>query len=170
MAAYPTCNGCAIDKASCARRNSLRSAVKGLGLTSVRFKCADRVSLYQPGERVSVTWPVLFDDEWTNETWPATVIQDAADGKFVIRVDNVDSDYETPASEYMKNASRFAKVSKAKLAKLDEPARNICASCGAYTAEEIAAECYSVAHWNEPTGCLKFAAEHLLQDHEEKLP
>lgn len=132
MAYLRTCHNCAHDRDACAKRDQIRRAISGHSVTSVKFRCDDRLPLYRPGDRVSVAWPVPRDDgydEYDLETWPATVIKEVG-ARFVIRVDDVDSDHETPARSYIKSDSLYCKVSPSKLTKLDEPQRRVCGLCG----------------------------------------
>lgn len=133
MTALPTCKNCVLEKQPCERRETVRQSIKGLGITSAKLRCAERVPLFSPGQRVTVTWPVVIDEEWLREanleSWPATVVKEVRP-RFLIKVDDVLSDYETPASEFLKNASLYAKVPAAKLAPLDEPVQTVCDACG----------------------------------------
>ena len=133
MTAYNTCRNCAVDKATCERRTKVSAGIKGLGLTSIKFTCADRQPLYRPGQRVGVTWPYYdpdcgWEDRLSLETWPATVISETGKG-FLICVDDVPSDNELPAREYIKSQNLYCNVSAAKLASLDEPDHAICEHC-----------------------------------------
>ena len=127
---YSTCTNCAVEKSTCIRRAEIRSAIRGIGITSAKFRCDDRLSIFHPGQRVAVTWPVGDDYDDTNyESWPATIIAEVGT-RFLISVDDVDGDFETPARDYIKNERLFAKVSPHKLRAIDEPCRAICKFCG----------------------------------------
>ena len=90
---YSTCTNCAVDKGTCARRAEIRAAIKGTGITSAKFRCDDRQSIFNPGQRVAVTWPVGADYDDTNyESWPATIIAEVGT-RFLISVDDVDGDF-----------------------------------------------------------------------------
>lgn len=134
MTSYRTCFNCAVDRKTCATRAALRKSLAGLGVLSVAFNCAERKPKFMPGDRVSVTWSVIpedwhYEDGVSRENWPATVSGESG-GKFVIRVDDVDSDCGTPARSYVNNQNLYCKVSATKLEKLDEPAREVCKRCG----------------------------------------
>lgn len=136
MANYRTCHNCAHDPNECATRDGIKRAIAGLSVTSIKFRCPDRAPLYRPGDRVSVTWPVCEDaghgdyrGEWNLETWPATVIMEKG-GKFIICVDDVDSDEGTSARGYIKNDNLYCKVTAGKLKALKEPRRSVCGLCG----------------------------------------
>lgn len=155
------CVNCRHAKQHCARRVNLLASLKGLGITSAKFRCHDRAPIFGVGERVSVEWPVPdgSQDDWgrthyTLESWPATVICERG-SRFVVLVDDVDSDHETPAREYITNPTLHAKVSPTRLTKLDEPRRSVCTVC-----HEVAGhgECFGsegvmMARYR-PFGCL----------------
>lgn len=136
MAAYRTCLNCAHAPNECATRDRIKQAIAGLSVTYLKFRCPDRAPIYRVGERVSVTWPVCVEagycdhpGDWNLETWPATVIKEIG-SKFLICVDDVDSDLETPARSYIQNENLYCKVSASRLARLDEPKRAVCGLCG----------------------------------------
>jgi hypothetical protein len=134
MTHYRTCRHCILERKPCDRRAAVAASVKGLGLTSVGFRCAHKAPLFRNGQRVSVTWPVYsedwrYEDGCSLESWPATVIQKTDKG-FLILVDDVDSDHETPARSYIKNTNLFCNVRPWRLEGLDEPDRAICRHCG----------------------------------------
>jgi hypothetical protein len=168
MGFYRPCHNCKLERLPCARRDGIAAQIRGLGLTGVKFRCKERQPLFTVGERVNVTWLVPTGDSWdgyhedrTSESWPATVVAERRP-KFQILVDDVDSDYDTPARDYIKNESLYAKVTAAKLTALDEPARNVCAVCQAVQiADGSIAGCYGYdkeaggGYGYTPQGCLK---------------
>lgn len=139
MTFYRTCHNCAVDAGECPTRKALRAALAGMHVTSVKHRCPDRLPLFRPGERATVTWAIdevadhpdndgYAPPRWVEHTWPATVVSEKG-GKFIVCVDDVDSDGEYPATEWLKSSSRYAKVVAAKLKPLDEPKRLVC-QCG----------------------------------------
>lgn len=134
MTVYRTCHNCAVDRDECATRDIIKRSIAGLHITSVKFECENRNPLFRPGQRVSVTWPVNaaegeYYEDYYEETWPATVIKEVG-ARFLICVDDVESDYETPARSYIKSDSLYCKVSAGKLKPLEEPKRSVCGLCG----------------------------------------
>lgn len=130
---YLTCRNCAVERGTCVRRAQVRAGIKGLGLTSVKFRCDDRQPLYRPGQRVEVTWKYATPDwDWQDglslESWPATVVQETKKG-FLIVVDDVPSGNDLPAREYIKSDSLYCNVTAGKLAPLSEPDRRTCEYC-----------------------------------------
>lgn len=128
MTHYRTCKHCLREKGDCSVRDGIRSKIKGIGLTSVKFKCNERVELFIPGQRVTVGFPVYYDGEGNLECWPATVINKTDKG-FLIRVDEVESDHETPFAEFFQTGP-YCNVNPSRLDPLDEPSRLICLACG----------------------------------------
>lgn len=136
MANYRTCHNCAVDRDECATRAQIKRAITGLSVTSIKFRCPARQPLFRAGDRVEVTWLVGSGDyhdygpeEPNEETWPATVIEEVG-ARWLICVDDVDSDMETPARDYINSTSLYCKVSAGKLKPLDEPRRAVCTICG----------------------------------------
>ncbi len=128
------CFNCATPRKECENARRIIVGLRGLGVTSVKFNCPDRKPKFEPGQRVSVKWTVFppeyeFGDDYADETWPATVSCESGN-KFVIRVDDVPSDFGTPAREYVKSHTLYCKVSASKLTPLDEPPEDICTRCG----------------------------------------
>ena len=120
MTAFPTCKNCVLEKLPCERRETVKRGIAGLGVTSAKILCKVRQPRFVAGQRVTVTWPVPDeDDEYhnyaTDNTWPATVIGEVRT-RFLIKVDDVLSDHEIPAGEYVKNATLYAKVPACRLA------------------------------------------------------
>jgi hypothetical protein len=133
MTVYRTCMNCSTDRASCPRLAEIKASIKGASITSVKFRCAERAPIFRPGDRVLVTWPVMDESDGYygggEESWPATVISEVG-CRFLICVDDVDSDYGTSARGYVENDSLYAKVSALKLKRLDQPSRRVCGLCG----------------------------------------
>jgi len=134
MAYYRTCFNCLDRHTKCETREQIKRSLAGLSVTSIAFRCPDRKPVFTPGERAQVTWHVYpedwaYEDGASPESWPATVVQEVGT-KFVIKVDDVESDCGTPARDYVKNQNLYCKVSASKLTRLDEPFREFCAKCG----------------------------------------
>lgn len=127
-------------------------------MTSVKFTCPDRQPLYRAGDRVSVTWPVSMScdselPDYILESWPATVVEEKG-ARFVICVDDVDSDDGTPARSYLKSETLYAKVSAGKLKALDEPKRSVCGICGIVAGNDLG-RCWQEGAAAPQRGCLK---------------
>lgn len=49
---YSTCRGCVHGTGYCAAREAMKAQVKGLAVTSIKWKCKHRRPVYQPGEAI----------------------------------------------------------------------------------------------------------------------
>ena len=167
---YRTCKNCAFDHRTCQRRAALEAGVKGLGLTGVTFRCDQRQPFYRVGQRVGVTWKFVLP-EWgwgyeegvSEEEWPATVVAETKRG-FRIVVDDVPSDNETPARDYIKSDSLYCNVTAGRLRALDEPDRPVCGYCGsAENGDGTVTGCWSPDQFDQfaprKGGCLAQAIE-----------
>lgn len=156
------CYNCKLASEPCERRYAVKAQIKGAGITSVKFKCDQREPLFAVGQRVSVTWPVTDGDgeycECNLETWPATVVSERAP-RFLICVDDVESDCGTPRADYLK-AGPYAKVPRGRLEPLDEPGRNVCVTCGELGPNYVG--CFSQCGY-KALGCAKSGKPELTQ-------
>src|SRR5437870_13560852 len=111
MGFYRPCHNCKLERLPCARRDGIAAAIKGLGLTAVKFRCNERQPLFAVGQRVSVSWLIpdpdgYFGDEADLESWPATVVAERRP-KFQVLVDDVPGSLDTPARDYIKNETLY---------------------------------------------------------------
>lgn len=63
MTYYHTCRGCSLFGKPCARRDSIATSIKGLGLTSVKHRCAERVPMFRSGQSVLVLTVAFYADD-----------------------------------------------------------------------------------------------------------
>lgn len=147
---YRTCYGCKVDKDACPRLKTLRERLSGLHITSVAFKCPERVPHFKTGDRVTVTWPFHEGDGYyTDEIFPvpfaATVVSEKKPGRFRIRVDDgpcadpEEFGYSCPDDL---TGNGHASVSFTRLEKRDEPAVNVCATCNGVLGKTAEKDCY----------------------------
>lgn len=154
MGYFATCLNCAADKSTCARLAEIRQAIKGMSITSVKFKCAERVSMFRRGQRVQFDWRYYDDDrsgEGYTATFYGTIMREKPGNKrFSIRVDQDHEDYDLKPSDILKSPE-FTSVRPADIQPIDEPDKPMCYLCSAYR-EEVDAErlCYAGANGDEP--------------------
>ena len=144
---YP-CKNCALEKSDCAKRTSMRSALKGLGITSVKFKCPERRQLFRAGQRVEFAWNVYSEgethcgDEVCTTQFNATVIDETRNGlRYTVRVDPDNEYYDFDPKDVFKNQSLIINVKPCDMTAIDEPDRTFCPSCLAYDADEAKTRC-----------------------------
>lgn len=155
------CFNCQADKASCARRAEVLKGMKGLGITSAKFACADRQSKFRTGQRVEFDWRYYEPDgsEYGSECFIATFVgtimrEKPNNRRFSIRVDQTGEHYDLPPSDVLKNPE-FTSVRPDDIRSLDEPDRSICPNCAAYDepADMERLGCWARGQVDVPKGC-----------------
>lgn len=160
MTAYTTCTGCARDPKTCEFRQQIRTAILGLGVTSIRFKCPIREAAFPPGQRVIVGWP-LDDriDEYGHEKpvrFYATVLAELKPGRYRVKVDDgrdIDgAGYDAPDDL---RSEGYANVSIHRLTRVeDEPRLTVCPSCEDIYEQGALNRCRSSSYFR-PADCLR---------------
>lgn len=135
MTFYATCLNCAVDKATCGKRKAISSAIKGLGITSTKFRCADRVSRFRPGQRVEFDWRYYEADgsgQRYTTTFDGTIMHEKAGNKrFAVKVDPDGEYYDLKPGDILKNPE-FISVRPDDLRPLNEPDKPLCPLCAAF--------------------------------------
>lgn len=130
---YRTCIGCVKAKEPCNHRDFLRQKLAGIGITSIKFSCAIRTPLFEPGDQVSV-WLLNYEEgdgyrEPATEACEATVIKCVGTKVLAYVHPNEDTDY------VLKNESRFVKVSAQHVSKREGERRIVCPICSSLDGE-----------------------------------
>jgi len=157
MTHYANCFNCAVDKTTCRRRATIHDAIKGVGITSVKFTCDYRQPMFAAGQRVHFDWNIFdseIGDSGETVTFAGTVLAEKG-SRFVIQVDaGTDIDGNYPVDDtFTKNDVRIVKARPANMRASDEPSRIVCAVC--YAVEGVAEDrCYSDDHlFHSPLNC-----------------
>lgn len=163
MAYYHPCIGCAVNKATCSRRQALRGAIAGHSVTSIRFRCPERQPFFTPGERVIFsTWCDGQTGELYDEPEPfefqATVLKESRNGVYVIKIDvglSVCGEAEAPGC--LHNKDGYAKAPASRLRQLpDDPRKTVCPVClGIEGYAHLDKRCELDPGWHKPRGCLR---------------
>lgn len=134
MTYYRPCFNCTTDKVACPTREKVKSAIKGLRLTSINFTCPDRAQRFRRGQRVSFNWR-YYDDDGSGENYVSfngTIMHEKKGNKrFVIRVDQEGEHYDLLPKDVLKSCE-FVSVRHDDIAEIDEPDRSLCGLCAAY--------------------------------------
>lgn len=135
MTYYATCLNCAVDTVTCERRATISNALKGQSITSVKFKCHDRLPMFHRGQRVEFYWRYYNEDGSGDEyiaTFVGTIMREKPGNKrFSVRVDPDNEIYDLTPAELLKNPE-FISVRPDDIRALDEPDRPMCSLCAAY--------------------------------------
>lgn len=169
MSYFGTCFNCDADKETCSRRQHIREGIKGLGITSLKFNCPERLPKFHTGQRVKFSWRYYeqisqYDhEEFTVEFYGTIMREMPGNRRFSIRVDQEHEDYDCSPRELLKNPE-FTSVRPAEIEPLGEPDRAMCSLCRAYRGDpsDIERLCYSSGSC-APVGCLKADGVGLTQ-------
>lgn len=134
--AYRTCQGCTHEKHPCAARDALRAKLKGIGVTSIKWKCADRVSRFNVGDAV---WAMTvaghsegyYDQgEPLRDEFPATLIRLIGSKALVFIVPGVEGKGHCGDGIPFETRGRgFCKIPLSRLTARDGKAEAICKDC-----------------------------------------
>jgi hypothetical protein len=72
---YRTCIGCVSERQPCSIRKRVKASVAGLGITSVKFKCATRSDLYAKGDQVWAKTVDSYDPDGSTDWFPGVVVK-----------------------------------------------------------------------------------------------
>jgi hypothetical protein len=134
MTAYLTCRGCAHAKTKCEHRDAMRDRLKGLSVTSVKWKCGARAPLFVPGDPV---WAETWDGEaadgegqWYMDDFPAVVIKMIGPNALVYIKPDVESrDLKYIFQPGNKLSNGFCKITLSRLKPRDAPRDPTCERC-----------------------------------------
>ena len=165
MGFYKPCRNCARDKDTCEIRNSLRHAIKGHHVTSINFRCDQRLPMFTTGQRVVFSWSHWEPNDWgysdENKLLFTGTVAYEKGSKFVVRVDDTEGVAADEVSEAMPSTSVFKsliiKVRTNDMQAIDEPNKVICLACMSYRDEPE--KCHGHGDPNKwdsywPTECL----------------
>lgn len=111
MTAFRTCHTCAKPAATCATREALQTAITGLGITSVKHRCADYRPAFLPGDPVKVltlAWYHNDEDPPLRRWFPGHFIQLSGTRALVvvprkaIALDDGETEFEPHGNGYLK--------------------------------------------------------------------
>lgn len=134
---YQTCVGCVFGIGYCHAREAVKAHVKGIGVTSLKWRCKHRRPVYQPGDAV---WVDLFvgwedgGDSWGREEqafayFPGVVIR-AKGSKAVVFIEpGVRSECEQYDFEPQKSGNGHVKIPLIRTKKRDAIREHICSCC-----------------------------------------
>ena len=163
MAYFRTCKNCKFEKAQCDHREFMRGAIKGLGITSIKFNCAMRARMFEDGQRVLLKWRCYDFDEYDEVErvvhFRATVVGESASRlRVILRVDPGASvnDESTESEGTFKNENLIIKARHEDITPIDEPLRKFCKFCLEFDGE---GRCQYVPGYR-PDDCWRREGDH----------
>jgi hypothetical protein len=136
MTVYATCHGCTF-KGDCRALTLLKKQIAGLGVTTVRHRCALRVPQFLPGDPVIVKTGTQGEGEygpvWCLSEFPGTFIQEERKGARVICFIKPGTEGTTGDEfEPVNGKDGFVKVSRSRIRKGQSERMELkeCPGCG----------------------------------------
>lgn len=134
---YQTCRGCAHGAGFCQAREDVKAHVRGIGVTSIKWKCRWRRPVYQPGDAV---WANLFadtepdDDGWGGDRsvfrdFPAVVIKVFGSKTLLFVEPGAFDEYEEYQFAPAKGGNGHVKIPLIRTRRRDAIRESICAGC-----------------------------------------
>lgn len=136
MTYFHTCVGCASDKNTCGAFAAFKEKIKGLGITSVKWRCLNRVGRFHIGQPVWALTTVIYRggydlDEVCRDEWPGHIIKLLGSSALVYIKPGVqakDHDEEAPF-EPKSGGNGFCRIPLSRLVARDGDDEEICKSC-----------------------------------------
>lgn len=130
---YRACLGCVRQGQPCDARDQLKARLKGLGITSVKWKCAEREARFAVGGRVWAKTFCGFIDEFSDgspiEEFPGTVVRLMGSKALVyIRPGIIARDEETEFTP-ARGGHGFCKIPLSRLKARQGERANVCPEC-----------------------------------------
>lgn len=174
MTYYHSCKGCSFSPVECDEREKIRSAIKGLHITSLKFKCANRLPFFLPGDRVSLKWRIFEEGDYdsygeaavdeTTAYFYATVLSEFSGTRYIVRIDSgpcysIEGNWDRVDAEsvFTRASKLIVKAKTRDMSHTDQPRIAVCQICGALQGEKT--RCHGQgkpgswdAYW--PTECI----------------
>lgn len=130
---YRTCVGCQNEKQPCAARDALRAHMKGFGVTSIKWKCKDRVPRIVVGDPV---WALThdgsneYDDDGEpfRDYFPGTAIKQVG-AKFVVFIEPGAEGRDNDNSKFTTTARGFCKIPLSRITAREGERETVCRYC-----------------------------------------
>lgn len=127
MVAYRTCTGCVLQGKPCDMRDAMRERVRGLGITSIKWKCIGRVPRFKVGDLAWAKTTTGDGDDSLTDLFPATVIR-VLGAKALVFIDG-DALSRGNEAPFEARGNGFCKMPLSRLEPRDGEPETICPAC-----------------------------------------
>lgn len=134
MTLYRTCVGCLSDKSPCVARDDLRERLKGIGVTSIKWKCKDREPRFVVGDPI---WALTVEGQGSDhqeggepyrDYFPGTVIRDCG-SKLLVYIAPGSPGRDGEEYSFAPSGNGFCKITLSRISKRDGERETICKAC-----------------------------------------
>jgi hypothetical protein len=156
VTAFRTCHTCARPAAACEYRTALQSAIAGLGITSVKHRCAGYAPAFEPGDAIKVETLAWFhnDEDPPPKLWfPGHFIR-LTGQRALVFVPPKAEDLNCEGIEFEPHGNGFLKVPLSRVAHRDAAPMDVrqCEQCG--STPGLGDPCRIDPHYGRKSRCL----------------
>lgn len=133
MTVFRTCTGCKYQPGPCGPRDVLKAAIKGLRITSVKWRCSARVPRFVPGDPV---WAETvadkapeFPEEVYRDDFPAIFVEARGSNGLVFIETAAPAREEEHVCFVAEKPGAFCSIPLARLKPRDAAKQRVCAYC-----------------------------------------
>lgn len=160
MTVFRTCHTCAKPAAACDALGALKASIAGLGLTSVKHRCAGYAPAFMPGDAVKVETLAWFhnDDDPPPKLWFPGHFVRLAGQRAIVFVPKGAEDLNCEDVRFEPHGNGYLKVPLSRVAHRDAPAVDVsnCWQCGAILA--LGDPCGRDPVYTPPSKCAAMSA------------
>lgn len=126
-----TCFGCSLQEAQCDHRDAMKLALQGLGVTSIKWRCRNRVPQFIVGSRVwavtDVSLTDYFDDRLVDD-FPGTVVKILDHAKALVFIPK-GALGRTSGAEFEPSSNGFCKLPFSRMTLREDLEDTVCPAC-----------------------------------------
>jgi hypothetical protein len=133
---YRTCTGCVHSSGFCQAREDVKATVKGIGVTSLKWKCKWKRPVYQPGDAVfveTIGYEPEGDEDVFIGSFPATVIQTKGSKLVCFIEPGVEDEIQGVPFEPKAHGNGHVKVPMIRVTKREGIRESVCEFCNRIT-------------------------------------
>lgn len=166
MTVFRSCHTCARPAPACEARAKLQAAIAGLGITSVKHRCAEYAPAFEPGDAIRVTtWAWFHNDEDPPPKldFPGHFIR-LVGQRALVFVPKGAPDLNGNDIEFEPHGNGYLKVPLSRVAQRDAPTVDVseCRQCGAILG--VGDPCGRDPHYTPPSKCAALTSAAALTD------
>lgn len=133
MTAYRTCYGCASEKKTCPTRDALKKSLAGLRVTSIKWKCMDRIPRIVRGDPIWA-WTIASNDltdseEPYHDNFPGTAIRETGAKMLVWIEPGAAGEGHCGDVIFEPKGNGFCKIPLSRLKLRDGDRQDVCRDC-----------------------------------------
>jgi len=131
---YRSCLGCELYRQPCGERDRVREQIRGLGVTSIKWRCKQRTPIIDAGDPVwvdTVNGSDDYDDHGNpyRDEYPGTAIRQVGTKMLVYIEKHAPGRNAGDDAPFMPRAGGFCKIPFSRIKRREGKREDVCASC-----------------------------------------